>query len=334
MSDIKLQRTIARFQAKIDSGSYYEAHQTLRTITNRYVKAGQFEEAVDLLYQGSLILAKKGEFASATDLITYLIQVYTEAGYTSQQKDYKVKLVELISHLPDGESSLIDLCKQATGWSKTAENQFGDNDLHHFFGVKFLNHVKNGDGEGVIRSEDDRLKLFGIAELHLILGTYESLPVYVEYLAEWATGVKGPKSDGSELSTTTTDYGLFLGRAILNYAYLKNIKFVKEARDIFFSIVKDRAQYEVVKEGDLETYIFPEHPLLNFLQLLVITLSLENVPANGKKFMSLYNQYKELLKITGVLGGVEYLGDIYFDLKIGGGNGGGGLASLMGNLFS
>jgi hypothetical protein len=80
---------------------------------------------------------------------------------------------------------------------------------------------------------------------------------------------------------------------------------VKEARDIFFSIVKDRAQYEVVKEGDLETYIFPEHPLLNFLQLLVITLSLENVPANGKKFMSLYNQYKELLKITGVLGGIE-----------------------------
>lgn len=323
MSDIKLQRTIARFQAKIDSGSYYEAHQTLRTITNRYVKSSQYGEAVDLLHQGSLILAKKGEYASASDLISYLIQVYVEAGYTSQQKDYKVKLVELISYLPDGESSLIDLCKQATGWSKTEQNQFGDNDLHHFFGVKFLNHVKNGEAEGIIKTDDDRLKLFGIAELHLILGTYESLPPYVNFLAEWA--LKGD---------TESDYGLFLSRAILNYAYLKNIKFVREARDIFISTVKNHAQHELVKEGEHEIYIFAAHPLLNFLQLLVITLALENVPANGKKFMSLYNQYKELLKKTGVLAGVEYLGNIYFDLKLGGGNNGGGLASLMGNLFN
>ena len=57
MSD-KLARTIQRFQAKIDSGSFYEAHQTLRTITNRYVKAKQYKEARDLLYQGSTILLK------------------------------------------------------------------------------------------------------------------------------------------------------------------------------------------------------------------------------------------------------------------------------------
>ena len=60
MSD-KLQRTITRFRAKIDAGSYYEAHQTVRTITNRYVKAKQYSDAIDLLYQAASILAAKSE---------------------------------------------------------------------------------------------------------------------------------------------------------------------------------------------------------------------------------------------------------------------------------
>ncbi|KAM9916204.1 hypothetical protein OXX80_013661, partial [Metschnikowia pulcherrima] len=56
MSD-KLQKTIARFQQRIDNKDFYEAHQTLRTITNRYVKAKQFELAIEILDQGASILA-------------------------------------------------------------------------------------------------------------------------------------------------------------------------------------------------------------------------------------------------------------------------------------
>lgn len=99
MSD-KLQRTIARFQQRIDNKDFYEAHQTLRTITNRYVKTKQYKDAIDLLYQGLTILAKNNEYASAGDLILYLVSVYEESG-TPCSKESKAKIIELVSLLPN-----------------------------------------------------------------------------------------------------------------------------------------------------------------------------------------------------------------------------------------
>lgn len=96
MSD-KLAKTIQRFQSRIDNGSFYEAHQTLRTITNRYVKAKQFSEAKDLLYQGATILVNNKEYASASDLITYLVQIYTEEGVEVSDRDAKNRLIDLVS---------------------------------------------------------------------------------------------------------------------------------------------------------------------------------------------------------------------------------------------
>lgn len=317
MSD-KLQRTIARFQQKIDNKDFYEAHQTLRTITNRYVKSTHYPEAIDLLYQGLSILAVNKEYASATDLILYLIQVYNEAkipcSNDAASKDYKWKLIDLITLLPDTDPGLGDVAKHSLTWSKESSgSKFGDADLHHLFGVKLINAISSQP------TEDDKYKLFAVAELHLILGTHESLPVYVDYLYSWY------ETSGK----SNADAGEFIARAVINYAYLKNIKFAQNAWERF--VAKYIASgNEIVHQND-GLYQFETLELLNFLQLLMITLTKAN---SGEKYLKLYHHYQPQLKAAGLAPLVEYLGRFYFKLNLGSPQGGGNmLANLMGGLF-
>lgn len=311
MSD-KLKRTVARFQQRIDNKDFYEAHQTLRTIANRYVKSSHYSEAIDLLTQGLSILATNKEYGSASDLISYLIDVYSEAGIRCDNtaKDYKLKLVELISLLPDSDPSLGDLAKQALAWSKgMGGSKFGDSSLHHLFGTKML------AGAQTLAIEEDRYKMFALAELHLILGTYESLPVYVDFLFQWWAE-----------SGKSADPGIFASRAVINYAYLKNIKFARLALDRFVAKYKETALHETIEGLDF----FADAELLNFLLLLVVTLGKFDA---SDKFMKLYSHYKPLLAQHELVAPVEYLGRFYFKLQLGNAQGGNMLANLMSGLF-
>ncbi|GEQ66963.1 hypothetical protein JCM33374_g626 [Metschnikowia sp. JCM 33374] len=316
MSD-KLQKTIARFQQRIDNKDFYEAHQTLRTITNRYVKAKQFDLAIGILGQGASILANNKEYASASDLISYLVQVYTEAGVkcssTGPGQEHRAKLMELVSLLPDTEPSIGDLAKQALTWAQAdGSSKFGDASLHHIFGTKLLAAIPEQ------ATDADKYKVFAVAELHLILGTFESLPVYIDYLFGWF--LENEKS---------ADPGDFLARAVINYAYLKNIKFVQASLDRFLLkfIEHSHASYE--KTDSL--FLFEKHDSLNFLQLLVATLKKSQ---SGEKFLKLYGHYKPQLEKAELLAPVEYLGREYFGLNLGSAQGGNNmLANLMGSLF-
>ncbi|KAI5967162.1 hypothetical protein CANMA_003219 [Candida margitis] len=313
MSD-KLAKTIQRFQSKIDSGSFYEAHQTLRTITNRYVKAKQYPEARDLLYQGATILIQNKEYASASDLIIYLVQIYEEEELKVTDKDAKLKLIELISSLPNNDPSLNDLAKASITWSQKSQGckNFGDNDLHHLFGSKF---IQAAEGENI--DYEQKVKIFAVAELHLVLGTFESVPIYVNFLV------------GTARANPDADQGALLARAVLNYAYLKNIKFVQEAKSLFLRSVNIEAEAEAV--GNVQ--YFERKPLLNFVQLLIEVLQ-KDPQTNGQKFRKLYDHYKSILKERELLAPVEYLGKLYFNLNIGNSNNQGGLmANLMGGLF-
>lgn len=316
MSD-KLQRTIARFQQKIDNKDFYEAHQTLRTIANRYVKTSHYPEAIDLLFQGLSILATNKEYGSASDLILYLIQIYGEANIKCSNdagvKDYKWKLIDLITLLPDSDPSLGDVAKNALAWSKDSSgSKFGDADLHHLFGTKLLNAI------GTQASDDDKYKLFAVAELHLILGTHESLPIYVDYLFSWY-------QEGGRAA----DAGEFIARAVINYAYLKNIKFAQSALDRFLG------KYQALDTEAFATvdglYSFEKLEVLNFVQLLLATLTKVNY---GEKYLKLYQHYKQRLVDAGLALLVEYLGRFYFGLNLGNPQGGNNmLANLMGGLF-
>ena len=318
MSDVKLQRTVARFQAKIESGAYDEAHQTLRTMTNRYVKLKQYQDALDLLYQGASTLANKKEYASALDLITYYIQILEEA--TLYDKQYKLKIIELVNVLPDTETALVDISKQAITWSTkgVVDLKFGDPELHHTFGIKFANGIKSTEST----DEEERLKLFANAELHLILGTHDSMIHYIDFLIEWYLSLNG-KSNPS----------YFLARAVYNYAYLKNIKFVQEAITRFTSSLQIHRASDVspLEANGVTIYRFENDEFFEFLQLLALTLSKKEA---GQKFMKLYGQYKPKLIANEYLAPTEYLGRFYFGLNLGSTGGNNMFANLMGGLFN
>lgn len=56
--------------------SPYEAHQKARTFASRYVKSGQHDIAIDVLFQSARELLKTGQVGSGVDLAGFLLEVY------------------------------------------------------------------------------------------------------------------------------------------------------------------------------------------------------------------------------------------------------------------
>lgn len=73
---------------RIASGAYYEAHQQLRVIASRYVKAGDWASAIDVLFHGAVSLLRAGQGGSGGDLGCYLLEVYGK-GDVCLSKDEK-----------------------------------------------------------------------------------------------------------------------------------------------------------------------------------------------------------------------------------------------------
>lgn len=64
----------------IASGQPYEAHQKARTFASRYQKSGQYDTAIDVLFQSARELLKAGQQGSGTDLTVFLLDVYETKG--------------------------------------------------------------------------------------------------------------------------------------------------------------------------------------------------------------------------------------------------------------
>jgi golgi to ER traffic protein 4 len=75
----KIDSIIARLQTRISEGQYYEAQQQARVVTARYVKAAQWEPAIDILYNVAQSLLKAGQGGSGGDLCVLLVDVYKQA---------------------------------------------------------------------------------------------------------------------------------------------------------------------------------------------------------------------------------------------------------------
>lgn len=58
----------------------YEAHQKARIFAARYVKSGQFDTAIDVLFQSARELLKAGQAGSGMDLAVFMLDVYDAKG--------------------------------------------------------------------------------------------------------------------------------------------------------------------------------------------------------------------------------------------------------------
>lgn len=278
----KLQRTLQRFQSKIEAGDFYEAHQTLRTIANRYVRSKSYQDAVDLITQGSLSFLKAGQGGSGTDLIFYLLEVY-DLGQIKVDETSVSRLVQLLVAVDSSEPNLKDVITGMNNWSiKFSEFKFGDPTLHNVIGTKYI--------EGGYAYE---------AERYLMLGTHDSLLKYVNFLWDWFRQTNDVHSIGD-----------YFSRLVFNYLFVSNIAWVYESRDIFLQlfIEQTKPQVETIDKNGFKLFFFHEYADLNFLQLLLLTCQTKN----KELFSNLKEHYSgSSQKYSNEL---EFLGQEYFGI--------------------
>ena len=154
----KIEKTIARQQEKylsptilspyhqskptnlphrISSGQFYEAHQQLRVIGARYIKASNWDAAVELLHGGALALLQAGQGGSGGDLCLMLLDVYSkgEIGVTAESKG---KLLTLLRAFPPDEPTRKRFVGEMVGWTtRFGEYANGDPEVHHVAGTLF-----------------------------------------------------------------------------------------------------------------------------------------------------------------------------------------------------
>jgi len=75
----KIDKIIARLQQRIAEGQFYEAQQQTRVVAARYIKAQNWNAAIDILYNVAQSLLKAGQGGSGGDLCIFLVDVYKQA---------------------------------------------------------------------------------------------------------------------------------------------------------------------------------------------------------------------------------------------------------------
>jgi hypothetical protein len=277
----KLEKTLQRFQQKLAQNDHYEAHQTLRTIVNRHVRAKTYEDAIELLYKGAGLLFHEGEQSMGSDLTSYLIQVFEESA-TPVANDSKDKLITLLNLFDPQEPSLKQVATEAINWSvKHGSQPWGDADLHHVIGVKLMDaHPYD-------------------SERHFILGCSSSMEQYIAHIWEWY------------LSDDAKNIDRYIMRIVLNYLFVQNIKAANHSLNELLSKFIDVKQYpyEQVSESEYQIKMF-DIPLLNFIQLLLKTV----IKGDSKLYRSLIGHYDNDLKEY--KDALDYLGELYFGLKV------------------
>ncbi|KAF8472445.1 hypothetical protein BDZ91DRAFT_715089 [Kalaharituber pfeilii] len=303
MSASKVEKTRARLQKRIEEGSYYEAHQQLRVLSQRYVKAENYEAAIDILFSGAQALLKAGQGGSGGDLCTLLLEVYQTAELKPDATT-KARIFTLLSLIPLEEPSRKRFIKEAVAWSaKYGEIHSGDPELHHFIGSLYA-------------QEDDAYD----AEKHLLVGTKASADVLANLLYRWY-------SDAGSSHAIAAHY---LARAVLPYLLLRNIRDATRVYDLFTKQLVANDPSIVVQEvqsSTSEARVFPELPLVNFLGLLLLAIQ----RGAADLFRSLKTHYSAQLKeVHGWDDPLEQIGEMYFGIRIQRPT---NLFDMMGSLF-
>lgn len=65
-------RVEERFRALVEQGNYYEAHQTMRALYQRFLAQGKKDKAIRLLRQASVVLLEKRQVAAGIYFIDCL----------------------------------------------------------------------------------------------------------------------------------------------------------------------------------------------------------------------------------------------------------------------
>ncbi|KAF8589875.1 DUF410-domain-containing protein [Ramaria rubella] len=225
----------------------YEAHQKARTFASRYVKAAQYDIAIDVLFQSARELLKVGQQGSGTDLAGFLLDVYESKGevVTEESRGRLTQLIALTGPAGSWRKTLID---KSVVWSaKYGPCPAGDPEIHHYAGELLY---KEGS--------------LALAEPHLLAGgKRDSARLLACLLLEWWDG--------------TLDAGIYAARGVIPYLLEGNIlaartflsHFLSQLISMHPSILAEPAPLVIDTTPD-EIFVTTDQ-VLNFLQLAIRT---------------------------------------------------------------
>lgn len=219
----------------------YEAHQKARTFASRYVKSGQFDTAIDVLFQSARELLKAGQAGSGVDLAGFLLEVYDAKGETVSEES-RGRLTQLIAlNGPEG-SWRKTLIEKSIAWSaKHGTCPAGDPDLHHYVGELLYK-------EGA----------FDAAEPHFLAsGKRDSARLLADMFIEWSS------AGGTR--------GAFALRGTIPYLLNGNILAARTFITHFTSALPKDLQNSSISVGSLHEIIMTKDAAVNFAQIAVLT---------------------------------------------------------------
>lgn len=272
---------------RIEEGEFYEAHQQLRTIANRYVKASDWPAAIDLLSSGALMLLKGGQGGSGSDLCIYLMDVYQKANLPANVAN-KARIVTLLKAFPPNEPSKKKFVGSIVEWSaKASDFPAGDPELHHVIGTLFAE-------EGEVYD----------AERHLTLGTTDSASAFAEMEYTWYA---------SDEPSTASHY---IARAVFPYLLVGNTRAANKVLLLFtsrLSTTHPTLGVQSISSPSSDIRIYPSLPLLNFLGLLLLAIQ----RGTADVFKQLKSHYAAHLKeVPAWEEPLAQIGEMYFGIKI------------------
>jgi hypothetical protein len=119
---------------RIAEGQFYEAHQQLRVIASRYVKAQDWDNATSILHTGAQSLLQAGQGGSGGDLCIFLLDAFNK-GEVKPDASSKGKLLGLLRAFPKDEPTKKKFVGEMIAWSaKFGEYPAGDPEIHHVAG--------------------------------------------------------------------------------------------------------------------------------------------------------------------------------------------------------
>ncbi|KAF7317170.1 hypothetical protein HMN09_00451900 [Mycena chlorophos] len=219
----------------------YEAHQKARTFASRYVKSGQHDVAIDVLFQSARDLFKAGQAGSGVDLTGFLLEVYDAKGeaVTDESRGRLTQLIALAGSEGAWRKTIID---KSLAWStQNGAVPAGDAELHHYVGELLY---KEGS--------------FEAAEPHFLASSKrDSARLLAEMFLEWSTA--DPSS-----------HGAFALRGTLPYLLNGNILCARTFTSRFASSLP-RTTDAPLPVGPTAEVVLVTDPVVNFAQLAVLT---------------------------------------------------------------
>ncbi|KXJ93119.1 hypothetical protein Micbo1qcDRAFT_161047 [Microdochium bolleyi] len=284
----KIDKIIARLQARIEEGQYYEAQQQTRVVAARYTKAANWPAAIDIIYNVAQSLLKApGQGGSGGDLSILLVDTYKQAEL-KPDPTAKGRLLTCLRLFKSEEPTRKKYIGEMIAWSsKFGEYPAGDPELHHVAGSLYAEEHAAYD-----------------AERHLILGTKESPEVLARMEYEWF------KEDESHMAAQ------YAARAVLPYLVTANVRAANASYRAFTSALSQdkgtQLNAQDVSSSSADIRIYPSIPLLNFLGLLLLAVQ----RGGADVYRQLTTKYStHLREVSSWHEQLELIAEMYFQIQ-------------------